>query len=76
MIFNSDITNRINEIFGEQSINWSKPIIRNALENKISLLSNKILSSSVGTDGELKMEYNKIKELDNDFMELYMEELE
>lgn len=76
MIYNSDITKRIIDTLGIESKSWSKPIIRNALEDRVNTLSDRILSANAEVDTkELKLTYREVKQLDDDFMELYIKEL-
>lgn len=76
MIYNSDISKQLVDIFGIKVMKWSKPAIRNALEDKISKLSNNILlEKNMEVVKDLKLSYEKIKELDDEFTELYIDEM-
>jgi len=76
MIYNSDISKRLVDIFGIKVMKWSKPAIRNALEEKIYEISNEILlEMNMEIVKDLKLSYEKIKELDDEFTELYIDEM-
>lgn len=76
MIYNRDISIGLCELFGIESLKWSKSVIRSSLEDKVHNLSEQLLNAEDESEAsEIRMKYNNVKELDNEFTELYTQEL-
>ena len=76
MIYNTELTKSLVDLFGIDVLEWSKNKIRNSLEDRVHNLSEQILhgdeeSYSIET---LKL-YKDVKDLDNEFTLLYTNEI-
>lgn len=77
MIFNADITDRLTDLFGEDVLGWSRSKIRNKLEEAVSETLKQVREEKTMAMKKIMAQaYNKVRDLDNDFTELYTSSLD
>lgn len=77
MIYNAKLTDELVECFGEGVIQWNKSVIRTNLEDGVIRAGALVLSTEDTSIRHLSHTiYKKIKETDDEFTKLYMDEIE
>jgi hypothetical protein len=80
MIYNEDLTIDLVNVFGKEVLEWSENKIRVELDKKVDSARDSLLLSKEDTDKTLVctrfLNYAKIKDIDNEFTEKYIEQLE
>jgi hypothetical protein len=76
MIYNKELTDELVECFGEEVFNWSKSTIRYNLEMAVEAAKRLILNCHPSARDAIHKIYNEIKEVDDQFTELYINEID
>ena len=77
MIYNEELTSKLKEVLGNDVEDWDKSIIRSELENEVATLHNLAMTAKSKEDRSLAFEFFlEVKDIDNDFTELYINELD
>ena len=77
MIYNEELTSRLKGLLGNDVEEWDKSVIRTELENEVETLHNLAMTAKTRGIRDSTFEVlNVVKEIDSEFTELYIQELD
>ena len=76
-IYNKELTSKLESLFTDTVFSWTKNKIRNELENLVSKAHSLAVMDNNKIVREIAFEmFSNIKEIDDEFTELYTQELD